>query len=49
LEPDARVPVSIRLRKRIDRAVEIEAARRDWSKQQLIEEALLAYLGSCAA
>jgi predicted transcriptional regulator len=45
---DPRIPVSIRIPKSIDRAIEIAAAHRDCSKQQVIEEALRAYLGSAA-
>lgn len=39
-----RVPVTIRLLRSIDRAVEIVAAHRDVSKQALIEAALRAFL-----
>jgi len=40
---ERRVPVQARIPKSLDRKVEIEAAERDISKQQLIEEAIRAY------
>jgi predicted transcriptional regulator len=47
--PGLRVPVTIRIPKSIDRQVEIAAAMRDCSKQQLIEDALRMFLGQQAA
>ena len=42
---DEVVSVTIRIRKTVDRAVEIERTRLDVTKQQLIEEALIEKLG----
>jgi predicted HicB family RNase H-like nuclease len=46
---DVMVSVSIRIPKSVDRAVEIAAAHKDCSKQQLVVEALRAYLMTGAA
>jgi hypothetical protein len=47
-EPEVRVSVTLRLLKSTDRAVEIAAAHRDCSKQQLVEDALCAFLAADA-
>lgn len=41
---EERVNLQVRVPKSVDRAVEIECAHRDVSKQQLVEQALRAYL-----
>lgn len=41
---EQRIAVKVMLPKSLDRAVEIEAVKRDWKKQELIERAISAYL-----
>jgi hypothetical protein len=41
---DKRVAVKVMLPKSIDRAVEMEAVKRDWTKQDLMQRAIVAYL-----
>ena len=42
---EEKITVAFRIPRSIDRAVEVEAAHRSVQKQQLIEDAIRAYLG----
>lgn len=41
---DKRVAVKVMLPKSVDRAVEMEAVKRDWTKQDLMNRAIVSYL-----
>ena len=43
-DTEIRIAVKVDLPKEVDRAMEIEAARRDVTKRQFIEDALRAYM-----
>jgi predicted HicB family RNase H-like nuclease len=47
--PERLANLAVRVPKSVDRALEIEAARRDIRKRDLVEEALRAFLGMQAA